>query len=208
MKNSFLLLLAKAHIISKRHLKVRVCIKPDPRQSVLHAMHHRRMDIPSCPFCPFSDTDLQFVAEHIDFCHPENGAPGAEHGGSTMEQQDTAPWGDEGNYLDCPHGCGEVIVDTELPTHMDLHFAEEVANDEAGSPQPEARSEGLDAYRLGEFPEDDNNLDAYEHLMKKGRSGPKGALRETSQKASIAHSPPPKTTVAGGVKRLGVSIKL
>lgn len=173
-------------------------------------MHHQRMDIPSCPFCPFSDTDLQFVAEHIEFCHPENGTPDAEHGGSTIEQRETAPWGDEGKYLNCPHGCGEVIVDAELPTHMDLHFAEEVANEETGFPQIEARSEGPDAYRFDEFPGDDNDLDAYEHLKKKGRSGQKkGALRETSQKGStIAHSPPPKTTMAGGVKRLGVSIEL
>ena len=166
------------------------------------------MDIPSCPFCPFSDSDLQFVAEHIEFCHPENGTPSIEHGGSAIEQQETAPWADEGKYIDCPHGCGELIVDTELPTHMDLHFAEEVANEETGSPQIEARNEGSDAYRSDEFPADDDDLDTYGHLKKKGRSGQKkGALRETSQKGSIAPSPP-KTTVAGGVKRLGVSIEL
>ena len=188
-------------------MKVRVCTKPDPRQSALHAMHHQRMDIPSCPFCPFSDTDLQFVAEHIEFCHPENGTPRIEHGGSAIEQQETAPWGDEGKYIDCPHGCGELIVDIELPTHMDLHFAEEVANEETGSPQIESRNEGSDAYRFDEFPADDDDLETYGHLKKKGSGQKKGALRETSQKGSIAHSPP-KTTVVGGVKRLGVSLEL
>ncbi|KKK26733.1 hypothetical protein ARAM_000299 [Aspergillus rambellii] len=27
---------------------------------------------PACPFCPFSDPDSNFVAEHVQYCHPEN----------------------------------------------------------------------------------------------------------------------------------------
>lgn len=127
-------------------------------------------------------------------------------------EQETAPGCDEGDYqadkyLDCPHGCGEVIADSELPTHMDLHFAEEVANEKTASPQPETGGKRLDTYRFDEFSVDEDVPDTYEHLEKKGRSGQKkGALRETSQKGNIGHSPPQKTVVAGGVKRLGVSI--
>lgn len=31
-------------------------------------------EIPSCPFCPFSDSDFYFLAQHVELYHPENGA--------------------------------------------------------------------------------------------------------------------------------------
>jgi hypothetical protein len=90
----------------------------------------------SCPFCPFSDSDPSFVAEHIDYCHPENGAE--ESAPHNLTSSGPSPQSDSeeptGKYVDCPHGCGEIITTAELSTHLDLHVAEGIVLDESGSP--------------------------------------------------------------------------
>ncbi|KAJ0423379.1 peptidase family C78-domain-containing protein [Aspergillus carlsbadensis] len=35
---------------------------------------------PTCPFCPFSDMDGNFVAQHVQYCHPENGLQAEQQG--------------------------------------------------------------------------------------------------------------------------------
>ncbi|KAJ5584083.1 uncharacterized protein N7459_003883 [Penicillium hispanicum] len=97
---------------------------------------------PSCPFCPFSDSDASFVAEHIEFCHPDNGTRSAvfpsTHAAGTagLTPSPLPPNEDRPNqYIDCPHGCGETVTATELTTHLDLHVAEGIALEESGSVQ-------------------------------------------------------------------------
>ncbi|KAL2809490.1 DUF1671-domain-containing protein [Aspergillus granulosus] len=46
-------------------------------------MNRQSSPDPVCPFCPFSDPDGNFVAEHVQYCHPENGLQ--------AEQQRTTP---------------------------------------------------------------------------------------------------------------------
>lgn len=49
-------------------------------------MDHAAAEIPSCPFCPFSDPDGSFVAQHIEYCHPENGHS-AESNDTNVEKE-------------------------------------------------------------------------------------------------------------------------
>ncbi|KKZ60622.1 hypothetical protein EMCG_04723 [[Emmonsia] crescens] len=37
------------------------------------------------------------------------------------------------SYIDCPQGCGEIISTAELSSHLDLHMAEGMTFEEAGS---------------------------------------------------------------------------
>lgn len=191
------------------------------------------METPSCPFCPFSDTDTQFIAEHIEFCHPENGTSGTGQGGHIVEQpegafnhqqdlfcdNDNDDVGDDDHddddeqdcsdkYVNCPHGCGELVTKVELPIHLDLHIAEDVANEETRSPQPERRSNQPDTRESGTSHDDYNIQDKYE-FTKKGRSGQKnGASLKKSRKRGRARSPSSKASshnaFSGSVKKLGV----
>jgi hypothetical protein len=43
-------------------------------------MYRHDSNEPTCPFCPFSDLDLNFVAEHVQYCHPENGLQAEQQG--------------------------------------------------------------------------------------------------------------------------------
>ncbi|EEH10531.1 DUF1671 domain-containing protein [Histoplasma capsulatum G186AR] len=46
-------------------------------------------------------------------------------------------------YVDCPHGCGEIISTAELSSHLDLHIAEEMAfEDASGGVVSKCESEG------------------------------------------------------------------
>lgn len=162
------------------------------------------MDIPSCPFCPFSDTDAQFISEHIEFCHPENGMSDAEHGQTAMQLRETAleiqqpsTWDETeyqaDKYVDCPHGCGEVVTNAELSTHLDLHFAEQVAHKDSAY-QSGARAEELDAQRFNIF-DDDNVQNKYASLAETGKA-------RGSRSKDTYH----KTPSVGSVKRLGVRL--
>lgn len=106
------------------------------------------LDQPSCPFCTFTDPDGGFVAEHIEYCHPENDS----HFGGSTGQSSTEPAGYEDNqyehlqkYVDCPHGCGELLETVELSTHLDLHLAETVALGSDYAPQTMSPAPGSDA---------------------------------------------------------------
>lgn len=92
-----------------------------------------------CPFCEFSDSDAYFLTQHVELCHPEGGyspfivkddqepaaieetSASADAGGDTSD-----------GYAECPHGCGEVVVTTELTNHLDFHVAEEMALGDIG----------------------------------------------------------------------------
>ncbi|OJJ89501.1 C78 family peptidase [Aspergillus glaucus CBS 516.65] len=163
-------------------------------------MDHQNVDIPSCPFCPFSDTDAQFVTEHIEFCHPENGT---EHGQFTMQPQEAASgyqrpsvWGETeyqaDKYVDCPNGCGEVVTNTELSTHLDLHFAEEVAHEDPTSPQLGALAEESNGHRFDRFDDDHDVQDKYAFRTGAGKA-------HNPRSKTVYH----KTVSVGGVKRLG-----
>ncbi|KAL3458034.1 DUF1671-domain-containing protein [Aspergillus heterothallicus] len=43
-------------------------------------MNRRNSPDPICPFCPFSDSDSNFVAEHVQYCHPEIGTQPEQQG--------------------------------------------------------------------------------------------------------------------------------
>jgi hypothetical protein len=87
-----------------------------------------------CPFCEFDDYDSNILIQHIDLCHPEDRSTAAW----PMTQHDTASQQDldtnviAGEYVHCPHGCGEVVARAELPLHLDLHLAESLAIDDSG----------------------------------------------------------------------------
>ncbi|KAK2749166.1 hypothetical protein FQN57_006781 [Myotisia sp. PD_48] len=119
-------------------------------------------DIPSCPFCDFSDADGYFVVQHVELCHPENGASPFIASDDTAiavaldaslnhQQSESGPWQDYHrtedafeydnyedehptvSYIDCPAGCGEAVTTAELPIHLDLHVAEGLALSETNT---------------------------------------------------------------------------
>ncbi|PYH94978.1 DUF1671-domain-containing protein [Aspergillus ellipticus CBS 707.79] len=107
-----------------------------------------------CPFCPFSNPDSGFVAEHVETCHPEDNMH-PMHGGRLVNMLDIAPElqrlsppdGKEeysGNYVECPHGCGEIVTDAEISGHLDLHFAESVALEDTSAPRIECLNSAED----------------------------------------------------------------
>ncbi|XRM48969.1 hypothetical protein ABZX51_011866 [Aspergillus tubingensis] len=91
---------------------------------------------PACPFCPFSDPDISRVVEHVDVYHPEVDTQ-AEHSRRPANAPSTGTGECPGDYAECPHGCGEIVLNTELAAHLDLHFAETVAFEDISSHQPE-----------------------------------------------------------------------
>ena len=78
---------------------------------------------PSCPFCPITDQDADFVTQHIDFCHPEFGGAGFLSDSPPVASPRLSPSLDDDadKYVDCPHGCGETVANSELSNHLDLH---------------------------------------------------------------------------------------
>ncbi|EFR01125.1 hypothetical protein MGYG_04129 [Nannizzia gypsea CBS 118893] len=99
----------------------------------------------SCPFCDFADADADFLAQHVELCHPENGtspfleAEEETHIGTTRKPEwwhgDTPLYTDEDaetdiKYVDCPTGCGEAVTEDQLMSHLDLHLAEGLALEE------------------------------------------------------------------------------
>ena len=99
-----------------------------------------------CPFCDFSDHDSYFLLQHVELCHPENGMSpflvrddaGPEHtrldGGETGCPTESSSIDDADEaYMICPQRCGENVTITELPNHMEMHFAEGMAFDGSGA---------------------------------------------------------------------------
>lgn len=202
-------LFLEGYLLTQSRIKIiKYCCKP-PRYTghslekrIVHTlMDHQNVDTPSCPFCPFSDTDARFVMEHIEFCHPENGT---EHGQFTMQPQEAASeyqrpsvWdGTEyqaDKYVDCPNSCGEVVANTELSTHLDLHFAEEVAHEDPTSSQLGAFAEESNGHRFDRFDDDHDVQDKYVLRTEAGKA-------HNSRSKTAYH----ETTSAEGVKKLGV----
>lgn len=121
------------------------------------------IDILPCPFCDFSDSDPYFLTQHVELCHPENGtspfiaieeprASAQDLNHSNTDKKDspvdyTGPVANDDDplsgYVDCPHGCGEIISTAELSSHLDLHIAEEMAfEDASGGVVSKCESEG------------------------------------------------------------------
>lgn len=170
-------------------------------------------NIPNCPFCPFSDADGQFVAEHIEFCHPENGAP-SEYANVLPANlldghaQDSPTYPNDADdsaekYVDCPHDCGEVVERNELDTHLDLHVAEDIALEDSGAAQTEQQTSDVDSHRFDDLLEDKYAFQT------KGRQATKGfSQRAPPKKNNRTRSPDYGSVPADGVRRLGVCFQL
>lgn len=161
--------------------------------------------VASCPFCAFSDLDDHFVAEHVEFCHPETATRCLDdHGASAVYPHETRSnertnalvngqgQSDETRYIDCPHGCGELVTSVELSTHLDLHLAESAALEDAEETERIAESNAnLEDSLIAEHgPLKDRALDM--------PSVQRGSGRHLNTLNSSGSS-------KGGVKRLGVS---
>lgn len=166
-------------------------------------------DAATCPFCPFSDADEQFVAQHIEFCHPDTGTESYDQ--SALFQADQAAIlaaagedynsGDDNasadKYIDCPHGCGEIIASAELASHLDLHVAEDIALEDSGATRVEQEDLDERDYKFDELLEDKYGLST--------KGDRKDVSRAPQKKKNRAHSPEGfDTAPAGSVKRLGV----
>lgn len=163
----------------------------------------------SCPFCPFTDSDADFLSQHIEFCHPETGVADFLQGNpQEFSGQNSAPLpvDEDGadKYVDCPHGCGEIIESAELSSHLDLHVAEDVALDDIGATTARSTAEVHDHGYDGSY-DDEDSLD----MLDSHKGGKRGMQRDSSRvntaKPPRPHSPP-RTTNADGTKRLGVFV--
>lgn len=157
----------------------------------------------SCPFCPFSDLDPSFVAEHIEYCHPENGTqesvPPYRTRSSPSPPSDSE--GSTGKYVDCPHGCGEIVTSAELSNHLDFHVAEGVALDESGSAQSPLDAGSVMSDHDLSGPEDSFNGASSRKGEKRGLG--RDFANTKSSKSGRTRSPP-RTVGPDGAKRLGV----
>jgi hypothetical protein len=82
-----------------------------------------------CPFCSFSDSLLQYIAQHIEYCHPD------KH--DSPDRLNSYESCSELEYIECE--CGEDVVFSEFTGHMVLHLSEEMTagsnpNNEGNSP--------------------------------------------------------------------------
>lgn len=164
---------------------------------------------PTCPFCPFADPDASFVAEHIEFCHPENGVASTIKDSHPLESTGRSPSPFPVNeestdqYVDCPHGCGETVTTAELSTHLDLHVAEGIALDESGT-GPTSFHADLAPIEQYLSSDQEDSLD----LSGSRKGGKKGADRDFARATSSSKPghvrSPPGTVGLDGAKRLGV----
>lgn len=166
---------------------------------------------PTCPFCSVSDKDASFVAEHINFCHPEGGTTQSSNDLYPLQETDLqsshlvdAAGSDQ--YIDCPHGCGEAVTAAELSTHLDLHVAEDIALDESGTDSGPFDSDLITSGQ--DFSSDiEHSLD----LPPSGKHAKRGTgrdfARNNSFKPKQARSPT-RTIGPDGAKRLGVCLRI
>lgn len=158
------------------------------------------MEIPhetsTCPLCPFSDADTDFVAQHIEFCHPETGPAFAEepHPLPTAVGHESVE-----KYIECPHGCGETVTTAELSTHLDLHIAEGIALEDGGASQPYIGplTDDYDAV------DEDDPLDFPDSRKRNKREVKRDFLRANTAKPGRPRNPP-QVVGPDGVRRLGV----
>lgn len=163
---------------------------------------------PTCPFCPFSDGDANFVAEHIHFCHPEGGATSVPGDSRPLESIDPAASSfspgeaSTDQYVDCPLGCGESVTAAELPTHLDLHVAEDMAWDDGGINSTPVNPEAVPSDHDHSSYQDDL-FDVPVSRRRGKRDADRYFERTNSSKPGRARSPP-RTMGPDGAKRLGV----
>ena len=160
---------------------------------------------PSCPFCPFTDQDADFVAQHIEFCHPEFGDAGFLSDPPHVASPRLSPSVDDDvdKYVDCPHSCGETVASAELSNHMDLHVAEGMALDDAGATP--ARSNAGASYEDDRSFDEDDSLD----MLDSYKGGKRGMQRDVSRSNTVKPLRPhgsPRAIGPDGAKRLGVRI--
>lgn len=161
------------------------------------------MEILTCPFCEFTDEYSDILIQHIDYCHPENTTTGVQEQPIETQLQDDTPPDDEEQYLECPHGCGEVLHKDEIQVHLDLHVAETVALDDTGglqSPEghelPNGRKSGRSGKSGKKEQSPDSDLD--DPVPMHGRDVVVAGKTRKRRKRRSAHSG------SGPVKRLGV----
>ena len=93
-----------------------------------------------CPLCDFKNHDSYSLIEHVECCHPENGVSPftvLENEGMLRlaggHEKEAAGASDapsqEDDYFQCD--CGEVVMMSEINSHMALHESEETTVDEA-----------------------------------------------------------------------------
>ncbi|KAJ5095149.1 hypothetical protein N7532_007440 [Penicillium argentinense] len=164
---------------------------------------------PACPFCPFADRDATFVAQHIEYCHPEGGGQPSfsrdTHAiGNASPVPESSPVDEESTdkYVDCPHECGEVVTTAELSIHLDLHVAENIALDDSGVSQSDF------ARDVSSEPDISSDLEDSVDFNESRKGGKKGADRDftrtNTSKPARARSPVGKVG-SNGAKRLGRS---
>jgi len=161
---------------------------------------------PSCPFCPFSDPDAGFVAEHIEFCHPDGGAGPAFQDSQPLNTYSPSPSSPPvedatDKYVDCPQGCGEIVTAAELSNHLDMHMPEGIALDDGTSEEPFHEDSVPSEHDLSEK---DDSLDIPGTRKSGKRGSDRGFARTNASKPGRARSPP-GTIGPDGAKRLGVS---
>lgn len=87
-----------------------------------------------CPFCQFHDRSSYILLLHIEEMHPDGSASVIPKGNGPIPEPandpglDMASSAQSPEYIICDvEDCGEPILMTELDSHMDLHYAEQVA---------------------------------------------------------------------------------
>ncbi|KAL8847351.1 MAG: hypothetical protein Q9221_007604 [Calogaya cf. arnoldii] len=83
----------------------------------------------SCPFCPFSDSNPYFLAQHVETLHPEDGEPSfvsrhflEEDLPAECEEATTVREAPSQHFIECE--CGEAIAPPDFEDHAQLHSAE------------------------------------------------------------------------------------
>ena len=93
------------------------------------------MDI-ACPFCSLEDFDLQYILEHIEYCHPDDteSCPNSNHNSERpalkTDFEEGLKYHDSGSeieYVQCE--CGEHVQLSEFTNHLALHLSEEITTD-------------------------------------------------------------------------------
>ncbi|KAE8132191.1 DUF1671-domain-containing protein [Aspergillus pseudotamarii] len=171
-------------------------------------MDPARAEVPTCPFCTFSDPASNSIVEHIELYHPEIDKRFGVSGKKAIKLNNlkvssdcrqhlsaSEENGHLGKYTDCPRGCGEVVMDTELSTHLDLHLTEETTY-ESTSSQPELTARKLS--RPDDYEDLDNTQDLHGPFVKSQLE-----KERPTQEAVREKRPRSSSNIALTVKKLG-----
>lgn len=164
-------------------------------------MDHGQAGALSCPFCSFTDSDAYFLTQHVELCHPENGRSPfiaeQEEGAESLATETNA-----GEYLNCPRGCGESILAADLPSHLNLHAAEDIALEDEETEVEQFEDTPVEFQR-----ESSRGMEHFDEQpsihMHKGRSRVRHRHEDSGRNGFHANTS--LSTVHGGkTKRLGV----